>query len=94
MPHIENRANVQMRVTLNKKSSWEIVCLESSRKPRLSAFDLVRDGSNRAGGGSFDGLKTHGSAVTFVAVCFTMLSPLIGLIIAYLGAWFFDRSSF
>src|SRR4029077_13549636 len=60
----------------------------SSGKPRLSALDLVRDGSNRTGAGSCDGMKTHGSVVTNIAFWFTMLSPLIGLIIVFLGAWF------
>jgi len=52
------------------------------------------DGSNRTDAGSFYGMETHGSIVTNIAFWFTMLSPLIGLIIAFLGAWFFNQSSF
>ena len=52
------------------------------------------DGSNHTDAGSFYGMKTHGSIVTNIAFWFTMLSPLIGLIIAFLGAWFFNQSSF
>ena len=65
----------------------------SSRKLRLSALDLVHNGSNRTRTGSLGGMKTHGSVVTNIAVCFTMLSPLICLIITFLGAWFFRQSS-
>jgi hypothetical protein len=36
-------------------------------------------------------MKTHGLLVTNVAVWLTMLSPLIGLLIAFLGAWFFGQ---
>jgi hypothetical protein len=52
------------------------------------------DGSNHTGAGSFYGIKTHGSIVTNIAFWFTMLSPLIGLIIAFMGASFFSQSSF
>jgi hypothetical protein len=38
-------------------------------------------------------MKTHGSLVTNIALWFTMLSPLVGLIIAFLGAWFFSQLS-
>jgi hypothetical protein len=43
--------------------------------------------------GQLGGVKTHGPLVTHIALWFTMLSPLIGLIIAFLGAWFFSRLS-
>jgi hypothetical protein len=36
-------------------------------------------------------MKTYGPLVTSVALGFTMLSPLIVLIIAFLGAWFFAQ---
>jgi len=36
-------------------------------------------------------MKTHGPLVATVVLWFTMLSPLIGLIIAFVGAWFFDQ---
>jgi hypothetical protein len=39
----------------------------------------------------FEGMKTHGPLATNIAFWFTMLSPLIGLIIAFLGAWFFSQ---
>ena len=32
-------------------------------------------------------MNTHGTLVTNIGVWFTMLSPLIGLIVAFLGAW-------
>jgi hypothetical protein len=38
-------------------------------------------------------MKTHGPLVTNIALWFTMLIPLIGLIIAFLGAWFFNQLS-
>jgi hypothetical protein len=41
----------------------------------------------------FERVKTHGSLATSVTLWFTMLSPLIGLIIAFLGAWFFSQLS-
>ncbi len=44
-------------------------------------------------GSSYD-VKTHGSVVTNIAFWFTILSPLIGLIIAFMGASFFSQSSF
>jgi hypothetical protein len=36
-------------------------------------------------------IKTHGSLVTSIAVWFAMLSPLIGVILGLLGAWFFSQ---
>jgi hypothetical protein len=36
-------------------------------------------------------MKTHGPLATNIALWFTMLSPLISLIIAFLGAWFFSQ---
>jgi hypothetical protein len=38
-------------------------------------------------------MKTHGFLATKIALWFTMLSPLIGLIMAFLGAWFFSQLS-
>jgi hypothetical protein len=38
-------------------------------------------------------MKTHSPLVTDVAVWLTMLSPLIGLTIAYLGAWLFGQAT-
>jgi hypothetical protein len=35
-------------------------------------------------------MKTHGPLITNISLWFTMLSPLIGLIIAFLGAFFFS----
>jgi len=32
-------------------------------------------------------MKTHGPLVTTIGLWFTMLSPLIGLIMGLLGAW-------
>jgi hypothetical protein len=45
----------------------------------------------KAVSGQFGGMKTHGPLTTNIALWFTMLSPLMGLIIAFLGAWFFGR---
>jgi hypothetical protein len=39
----------------------------------------------------FEGMETHGPLATSVAFWFTMLSPLIGLIIAFLGAWLLSQ---
>jgi len=36
-------------------------------------------------------MKTHGPLATNIAIWFTMLSPLIGLLIAFLGASFFSQ---
>ena len=36
-------------------------------------------------------MKTHGPLVTNIAVWFAMLSPLIGMILGLLGAWFFSQ---
>ena len=36
-------------------------------------------------------VKTHGPLVTNIAVRFAMLSPLIGVILGLLGAWFFSQ---
>jgi len=35
--------------------------------------------------------KIHGPLVTHIAVWFAMLSPLIGVILSLLGAWFFNQ---
>jgi hypothetical protein len=43
--------------------------------------------------GQFKRMKTHGPLATNIALWFTMLSPLIGLIIAFLSTWFFSRLS-
>jgi hypothetical protein len=37
--------------------------------------------------------RTHGPVATNIALWFTMLSPLIGLITAILSAWFFSPLS-
>jgi hypothetical protein len=37
----------------------------------------------------FERMKTHGPLVSNIALWFALFSPLIGLIIAFLGAWFF-----
>jgi hypothetical protein len=39
------------------------------------------------------GIQTHGPRVTHIALCLTLLTPLIGLIIALLGAWFSGQLS-
>jgi len=39
-------------------------------------------------------MKTHGPWVTNTVLWFTMFSPVIGLIIAFLGAKFFSQPSF
>jgi hypothetical protein len=36
-------------------------------------------------------MKTHGPLVTNTVLWLTMLSPLIGLIVAFLGAWLFGQ---
>ncbi len=36
-------------------------------------------------------LKTHGPMATSIAIWFAMLSPLIGVILGLLGAWFFSQ---
>jgi hypothetical protein len=36
-------------------------------------------------------VKTYGPLVTQIAVWFAMLSPLIGVILGLLGAWFFSQ---
>ncbi len=59
----------------------------------IIALGPIGDGSC-AGADSSYGMKTHGSIVTNIAFWFTMLSPLIGLIIAFMGASFFSQSSF
>jgi hypothetical protein len=38
----------------------------------------------------FEEMKTHGPLATTIALWFTMLSPFLGPIIAFLGAWFFS----
>jgi hypothetical protein len=38
----------------------------------------------------FERVKTHGPVAANIALWFAMLSPLIGLIIGFLGAWFFS----
>lgn len=38
-------------------------------------------------------MKTHGPLIASIVLWFTMLSPLIGLILAFLGAWFFGQLS-
>ncbi|MEY2540370.1 MAG: hypothetical protein QOG67_4110 [Verrucomicrobiota bacterium] len=43
--------------------------------------------------GQFECIKTHGPLATNIALWFTMLSPLIGLIIAFLGARFLSLLS-
>src|SRR6266404_1289140 len=40
-----------------------------------------------------DIMKTHGPLATKIALWFTMLSPLVGLIVAFLGACYFSRLS-
>jgi hypothetical protein len=35
-------------------------------------------------------MKTHGPLVTIIGLWFTMLSPLIGLLMGLLGAWAFE----
>jgi hypothetical protein len=39
-------------------------------------------------------METHGPLVTNIILWFTMLSPLISLILAFLGAQFFSQPSF
>jgi hypothetical protein len=39
-------------------------------------------------------METHGPLATNIALWLTILSPLIGLIIAFLGASFFSQPSF
>ncbi len=39
-------------------------------------------------------METHGPLVTNIALWFTLLSPLIGLIIGVVGAWLFSQPSF
>lgn len=39
-------------------------------------------------------METHGPLVANIAFWFTMLSPLIGIIIGLLGAWFVSQPSF
>ena len=36
-------------------------------------------------------VETHGPLVTNIAVWFAMLSPLIGVILGLLGAWFLSQ---
>ena len=43
--------------------------------------------------GRFERVITHGSLATSIALWFTILSPLIGLSLAFLGAWFFSQLS-
>jgi hypothetical protein len=38
-------------------------------------------------------MNTHGPVITNVGLWFTMLSPLIGLIVALAGAWFTQLNS-
>jgi hypothetical protein len=39
-------------------------------------------------------VETHGSVVTNIALGFTILSPLVGPIIVFTVAWFFNQSNF
>jgi hypothetical protein len=36
-------------------------------------------------------VKTHGPLVTHIPVWFATLSPLLGVILGLLGAWFFSQ---
>jgi hypothetical protein len=36
-------------------------------------------------------IQTHGPVVTNIAVWFAMLSPLIGMVLGLLGAWFLSQ---
>jgi hypothetical protein len=38
-------------------------------------------------------VKTHGPLTISIAVWFAMLSPLIGMILGLLGAWFFSQAT-
>lgn len=38
-------------------------------------------------------METHGPLATKIALWFTMFSPFIGVIVAFLGAWFFRQLS-
>ena len=60
----------------------------------ISALDLAGRGQQSYGSREFERMETHGSVIISVAVGFTVLSPLIGLIMALLGAWFLSQPSF
>jgi hypothetical protein len=60
----------------------------------ISALDLAGRGQQSNGSWDFEPMEMHGSAVISMAIWFTMLSPLIGLIMALLGAWFLSQPSF
>jgi len=60
----------------------------------ITVLDLAARGQQSNGSWEFERMETHGSLVINVAFWFTVLSPLIGLIIAFMGAWFFNQSSF
>jgi hypothetical protein len=60
----------------------------------ISVLDLAAPGQQSYGGRELERMETHGSVVISIAVWLTMLSPLIGLIMAFLGASFFSQASF
>jgi hypothetical protein len=60
----------------------------------ITVLDLAARGQQWNGSREFERMETHGSVVISIAVWLTMLSPLIGLIMALLGASFFSQATF
>jgi hypothetical protein len=92
IPSVGN-AGRDRRMGRNQKQSGarKTVCPERVSRPLLSlptcgvlerfAPKIVK-GKRKQGN-----MKTHGPTVTTIAVCFTFLSPLIGILVAFLAAW-------
>ena len=60
----------------------------------ITVLDLATRGEQSNGSWEFERMETHGSVVISIAVWLTMLSPLIGLVMALLGASFFSQATF
>ena len=60
----------------------------------ITVLDLAARGQQSNGSREFERMETHGSVVISIAVWLTVLSPLIGLVMALLGASFFSQATF
>jgi hypothetical protein len=60
----------------------------------ITVLDLAARGQQSKVSWEFERMETHGSVVISIAVWLTMLSPLIGLVMALLGASFFSQATF
>jgi len=77
--------------TKSQSGARKTVCPERLSRPLLSLPTcgvLERFAPKIVKGKRTQGsMKTHGPTVTTIAVCFTFLSPLIGILVAFLAAW-------